>query len=244
MDALHPFEKEHNFEITRPLSLQSDTTFEVSYTPNPPTFTLRDILSRIASTSCSSSHQSSFEASLYHPPTLESLSKAAQIRERRALLWRLILNIIISVPTFLLGVVFTSLLPAQNSMRRYLESPMWSGTTSRAVWALFILATPVEFYCSSPFHSKAIKEISAIWSRRSKVPIWKRFVRFGSMNLLMSLGISVAYFSSVALLAMSSATPATGEESGMGTTYFDSVVFLSMFLLIGELRSLPPHHFH
>jgi Cu+-exporting ATPase len=236
MDALHLFEKEHTFEITRPLSRQSDTIFEVSYTPNPPAFTIRDILSRIASIPCTSSHQSAFEASLYHPPTLESLSQAAQVKERKALLWRLIVNLVVAVPTFIVGVVFTSLLPAGNSTRHFLDAPLWSGTTSRSVWALFILATPIEFYCSLTFHTKAIKEIAALWSSRSKVPYWKRFVRFGSMNLLMSLGISVAYFSSVALLAISSVTPATGEESGMGTTYFDSVIFLSMFLLIGGFR--------
>jgi cation transport ATPase len=48
----------------------------------------------------------------------------------------------------------------------------------------------------------------------------------------MSLGISVSYFSSIALLALSSVAPKS--PIGMGTTYFDSVVFLCMFLLIGE----------
>jgi P-type Cu+ transporter len=188
------------------------------------------------SLSCKS-HPSPFRAHLYHPPTFESLSQAAQTRERQVLFRRLVLNVIVAIPTFLIGVVFTSLLPSQNSVRKYLQTSIWSGTTTRAVWALFILATPVQFYCSLTFHRKAIKEVSALWSPHNRAPIWKRFVRFGSMNLLMSLGISVSYFSSVVLLAISSVTSAAKKEDGMGTTYFDSVVFLSMFLLIGECHA-------
>jgi P-type Cu+ transporter len=49
-----------------------------------------------------------------------------------------------------------------------------------------------------------------------------------------SLGVSVAYFSSVAELAISaSRDPNDGAVSAQSTTYFDSVVFLTMFLLIG-----------
>lgn len=64
--------------------------------------------------------------------------------------------------------------------------------------------------------------------------MWKRFVRFGSMNLLVSMGVSIAYFSSIALLALASAQPPSPTGEGDSTTYFDSVVFLSMFLLAGR----------
>lgn len=47
-----------------------------------------------------------------------------------------------------------------------------------------------------------------------------------------SAGVSVAYFSSVALLGIAATRPAgTIQKSD---TYFDSVVFLTMFLLVGE----------
>jgi len=55
------------------------------------------------------------------------------------------------------------------------------------------------------------------------------------MNLLISLGVSVAYFSSVAELAISAGKRMSGHAvSTASMTYFDSVVFLTMFLLIGR----------
>ncbi|CAI8502249.1 unnamed protein product [Hanseniaspora opuntiae] len=59
----------------------------------------------------------------------------------------------------------------------------------------------------------------------------KRFVKFGSMNMLISLGTSVAYFASVSMVILST-KQAAGDE--MYETYFDSVVFLTFFLLIGK----------
>ena len=49
----------------------------------------------------------------------------------------------------------------------------------------------------------------------------------------MTLGTSIAYFASIALLALE-AKSSNGVE-GFTTTYFDSVVFLTMFLLVGSL---------
>ena len=53
-----------------------------------------------------------------------------------------------------------------------------------------------------------------------------------------SLGVSVAYFSSIAELAMSASRDPSNDiadtaAQSESTTYFDSVVFLTMFLLIG-----------
>lgn len=49
-----------------------------------------------------------------------------------------------------------------------------------------------------------------------------------------SSGVSVAYFSSIALLGLAASQEASPDGEGDTTTYFDSVVFLTMFLLIGE----------
>jgi len=46
--------------------------------------------------------------------------------------------------------------------------------------------------------------------------------------------VSVAYFASIALLALSATQRASASGMGDTTTYFDSVVFLTMFLLIGR----------
>lgn len=48
----------------------------------------------------------------------------------------------------------------------------------------------------------------------------------------MSLGTSIAYFASVILLVLASKTPVASATSG--TTYFDSVVFLTLFVIAGR----------
>ena len=170
-----------------------------------------------------------------------------QTHEQRVLLYRLVIAIIIAIPAFIIGIVFMSLVKDGNSTKTFMMQPIWAGNTSRSQWALFFLATPVQFYSANMFHRSSIKEIRALWRKRSTTPILKRFVRFGSMNLLVcisqpqsrtenhrnaqfqvSTGVSVAYFSSIALLALAAAHPASPTGLGDTTTYFDSVIFLTM----------------
>jgi len=50
-----------------------------------------------------------------------------------------------------------------------------------------------------------------------------------------SAGVSVAYFASIALLVLSATQdPVMMGEEENPTNYFDTVVFLTMFLLAGE----------
>ena len=100
-------------------------------------------------------------------------------------------------------------------------------------WATFFLATPVMFYSAGIYHRRSMKEIWALWKKGSRVPVWRRFVRFGSMNMLVSTGVSVAYFASIALLGLAASEKRSTDGEGDSTTYFDSVVFLTMFLLCG-----------
>ena len=51
----------------------------------------------------------------------------------------------------------------------------------------------------------------------------------------------MAYFSSIVLLALAASQPASPKRKGDTSTYFDSVVFLTMFLLIGK-SSFQCHH--
>jgi len=155
-----------------------------------------------------------------------------QLRERHRLLLRLFLSFIVTIPTFLISVVWMSLVPPTNHVRMFFQRKMWTGADTRAEWALFFLATPVMFFAADIFHVRAIKEIRALWGVNSKVPILRRLYRFGSMNLLMSAGTSVAYFPSIAVLALDSRK--TGPSSGQVSTYFDAVVFLTMFILAGR----------
>ena len=203
-----------------------DAILTVTYTPEAPTFTIRSIITVI------NGLDDSFSTIFYHPPSIEERSHAMQLHEQHRLLIRLLLSFIVAIPTFVIGVVWTSLVPSTSRMRRFFAQPIWSGQVTRAEWSLFICATPVYFFAADVFHVRAIAEIRALWSRKSKVPIIRRFYRFGSMNLLISAGTSVAYISSLALLIVGATT--TANRSSHNSTYFDTVVFLTFFILIGR----------
>ncbi|KAI5962199.1 uncharacterized protein KGF55_003275 [Candida pseudojiufengensis] len=161
----------------------------------------------------------------------EHIRKLAK-RELMNLTLRLILATVFAIPTFIFGIVAMSLLSKTHPFRIWVEEPIWIGNTSRDSWILFILATPVYFFAADTFHRKAIKEIKSLWFHKNSFK--QRLFKFGSMNLLMSLGTTVAYFASIALLILSSKQPKK-THMGFHTTYFDSVVFLTFFLLIGKL---------
>lgn len=206
------------------ISLQSPI-LHISYTPDPSNMTIRHVFDTIASLN------PAFEPSVHHPPTLEERAREMHAQERRRILFRLVLCIIVAIPTFIIGIVFMSLISSKNSIRAYLMGTMWAGNVNRLNWALFILATPIYFFAADTFHRRAIKELKAMWRPGSRTPLLHRFVRFGSMNMLISLGTSIAYFASVVELALA----ATKKSSGsMNDSYFDAVVFLTMFLLIGR----------
>ncbi|MCJ1292874.1 hypothetical protein MMC34_004427 [Xylographa carneopallida] len=202
-----------------------DPVLRITYEPRTPGFSIRDIIS------CIDSSNDLFRTTIYHPPSMEDRSRAMQIHERNRMLKRLLLSFLAAIPTLLIGVVWMSIVPSSNQIRQFFEQPFGSGTATRAEWALFILATPVMFFAADVFHIRAVKEIRALWRKGSKVPILQRFYRFGSMNLLISAGTSVAYIASLGLL-ISDATTKGGVSDT--STYFDTVVFLTFFILIGR----------
>ncbi|RFU32791.1 hypothetical protein B7463_g3549, partial [Scytalidium lignicola] len=223
LDALESFGA--SVTVEREATLQ-DPILKIAYTPHVPEFTIRDIMSEISSV------DESIEPSIYHPPTLEERSRKIHARERQRILIRVIVTAIIAIPTLIIGVIYMSLVPSSNSGRQFLDHPLRAGV-SRSQWALFIMATPVYFLCADVFHTRALKEVRSIWRPGSTTPMLQRFYRFGSMNMLMSLGTSIAYISSVAqLIAAGVHPPAHPNNSAF---YFDSVVFLTLFLLIGRL---------
>jgi len=253
-------------EITKELTLD-DPVLKVKYVARPPDFTIRHIILTIGSV------DEKFAVSIFHPPTIEDRSRAMQQQERKRILFRLALSITAAIPAFIIGIVCMSILVTENSVRMYMMHPIWAGTVSRAEWALFFLSTPIYFFAADTFHRKAFKELKALWRPSSKVSIIHRFTRFGSMNMLMSLGTTIAYFSSVAELVHEatqnnahfthrpghdpgdhSSMPDHGSMKSMDPmqnnmhaiadkqnqmkheshNYFDTVVFLTMFLLLGR----------
>ncbi|CRG88247.1 hypothetical protein PISL3812_05275 [Talaromyces islandicus] len=225
-DSLAEFGR--NVTIMKHLSIENPI-MKIQYTPNAPEFTIRDILASISASS------PSFEVSIYHPPTLEERSQAIHIREQWRLFLRVILSVTVAIPCFIIAIALGSLAPSGSRVRYFLTSPIWSGQVTRADWALFIMATPVYFLAADIFHRRALKEIWAMWRRGSRTPLLQRFYRFGSMNTLMSLGTSIAYISSIAQLILAATNSSQSMLHSSSSTYFDSVVFLTMFLLIGKL---------
>lgn len=203
-----------------------DPIIRITYTSRHPLVTIRSILSTIDAAN------DAFKATIYHPPSIEDRSHAMQLHERRRLLFRLLFVLAVTIPTFLIGIVFMTLVSSDNKIRVYLERPIWAGSVSRIEWALFIMTTPVMFYGTDVFHVRAMKEIYALWRPGSRVPILRRFYQFGSMNLLISAGTLVAYIASLAVLIIDAVvgTPSSTHS----TTYFDSVVFLTLFILAGR----------
>lgn len=193
--------------------------------------TIRTIIDSIV-TEVSRNSDNNFKISIVEELTLEEHLKRLAQKSTREIIIRQIATTLVAIPTFIFGVVGMSLLKPNNAFRMWLEEPIWHGNVARVVWILFILSTPVYFFITDLFHRKALKEVRALWFQKNN---WKRrLFKFGSMNLLMSLGTSVAYFASIALLAISaSQKPVKGHNAT--TTYFDSVVFLTFFLLIGRL---------
>lgn len=211
--------------VDKPLS-RDDPILQINYVPRAPDFTIRQIIATMSDV------DPELSITIYHPPSIEERSRKLHAQQRHRLLLRLALSVVIAIPTFVIGIVYMSLVPSTDSGHQYLSANLTPGV-SRAQWALFIMATPVYFLAADVFHRRAIKEIRSNWRRGSKTPILQRFYRFGSMNMLMSLGTSIAYISSIAQLIAASVThPDMTNDSSF---YFDSVVFLTMFLLIGRL---------
>ncbi|KAL4897254.1 E1-E2 ATPase-domain-containing protein [Aspergillus ambiguus] len=217
--ALQNVEADDAFSLKNPI-------ITVTYTPHPPRFTIRDILQKIKA------QHDAFNPVIHRPPTIEDRSREMQHHERRRLLSRLLFVFAVAIPTFILGIVFMSLVSSDNSVRRYLEQPMWVGSVSRMEWALFIMTTPVMFYGTDIFHVRALKEVYSLWRPGSRVPLLRRFYRFGSMNMLISAGTTVAYASSLAVLIIDAVVGSTSNTHS--STYFDTVVFLTLFILGGR----------
>ena len=205
-----------------------DPIMRIDYLPKAPSFTIRHIIASILAV------DKAFNPSIHHPPTLEERARKMQARERTHVLLRLALSVTAAIPTFIIGIVLMSLVPSKNPIRQYIVHPIWAGQVSRAEWALFVMATPVYFFAADAFHRPALKELRALWRPGSTTPVIRRFYRFGSMNLLVSLGTTIAYFSSIAELAISALQSPNLKSTATNSSYFDSVVFLTMFLLFGR----------
>ncbi|KAI9758043.1 MAG: hypothetical protein M1815_005320 [Lichina confinis] len=215
--------------VVERLPCPTDPILKIRYRPHPPQLSLRRVTDTI------SAIDPAFRVSVHHEPSLEERSQQMYARDRQRLAMRLALAVAVAVPSFIIGIVFMSLVSSEHPARTYLMEPAWVGSVSRAEWALFILATPVYFFAADVFHHRTIKELRGLWGPASKTPILRRFYRFGSMDMLISFGTSIAYFASVAEIGIAASRSSAHGAMHKRFTYFDSVVFLTMFLLMGRL---------
>ena len=198
---------------------------KISYVPSAPNFTIRHILHAI------SEADPAFKASIHHPMSVEERSRIMHRREKWQILYRVILSVLAAIPTLIIGIIYMNLVSQDDPNRRYLMTR--AGGVTRAEWAMFVMATPVYLFAADVFHRRTIKELRALWRPGNPTPIIRRFYRFGSMNMLISFGTTIAYFSSIAELAI--AATQNDESQAASPSYFDSVVFLTMFLLLDRL---------
>ncbi|KAM0322268.1 hypothetical protein ACHAQA_009557 [Verticillium albo-atrum] len=204
---------------------QEKPLMTVSYVPSPPRLHVRSILETV------SDADPAFHATIYHPPTVEERAKQMMRRTRLRIFLRVLASFIVGIPTLIIGIVYMNLVSHSDATQRYLMEPL-SGV-SRADWALLALASPVYFFCADVFHRRTIKELYSLWRPGSRVPLLRRFYRFGSMDMLVSFATSIAYFSSVAEIII--AATASGEHHGKIPAHLDAVVFLTLFLLAGRM---------
>ncbi|KAI1390761.1 heavy metal translocatin [Hypoxylon trugodes] len=209
------------------VSTPEDSITTISYLPSPPDFTIRQILAAIAAA------DSEFHPEIYHLPTVEERAREMHHQIRQHILFRVILSVIIAIPSFIIGIVYMALIPDDNTSKMYLMERLHGVT--RAEWSLFVMATPIYFFAADIFHRRMMKELYSLWRPSSPVPLLRRFYKFGSMDLLMSFGTTIAYFGSIAEIIIAASQSDKENMMQKNMTYFDSVVFLTMFLLIGRL---------
>ena len=168
----------------------------LTYTPRPPSgFTLRKLNASISSLGPFAIYP------IRASDVLTTLARAAQARESRSILVRLVTAFAFAIPTFVIAIVAMSLLPSSHPLAHYFSTPVW-GNASRATVALFVLATPVQFGVGSLFYVRAWKSLRGVWKRGGQGRWKSRLLRWGSMDSLVAIGTSAGFFSSVVYMVI------------------------------------------
>lgn len=219
------------------LPLQSFTQFvrgknqaSIVYKPHEP-LTIRDILLGLSNVS------PEFTAHLVKSRPMHERSREIQEREARHLAINLAIAFIFAIPTFIIGVVGMALVPSSNALKMWCMTPIW-GAANKGTIFLWPIATVVQFGIGRIFYQRAFSgpcNRMRNWLRgKGRGGKWspKSLVSFGSMDLLVALSTSVSYFASLAMLILDIRHAPSTDSVG---TYFDSCVFLIMFILLGRV---------
>ena len=130
--------------VLDPHANDPSNVLRLNYSPSAPEFTIRTILSTI-----SMSASPPISIAILRPPSPDEISQGMYQKEQMKLLLRLTAAVVISIPIFIIGIVYMSLVNEDNPGRHFFEERLWAGQVSRGEWVLFILSTPIMFYCAS-----------------------------------------------------------------------------------------------
>ncbi|KAF8605270.1 heavy metal translocatin [Ceratobasidium sp. AG-I] len=169
--------------------------------------------------------------SVYHPPSVHSISMRLQAREAHKIARLFAIATLFAIPTFVVGIIGMVALSKSHPFRRHIETPVWGGA-GLGVIVLWALATPVQFGVGWIFYKKAY---ASVFGGRRREWRWKNLVQFGNMDLLVALSTTTAYMASIAMMAIDVRTPPHHMMGREMRTYFDSSVFLIFFILAGRL---------
>ncbi|RUS27446.1 E1-E2 ATPase-domain-containing protein [Jimgerdemannia flammicorona] len=140
-------------------------------------------------------------------------------REEHILRDRFLWSLLFAVPVLLISMIFMMALPDANPVRQVFEFVITPGLSIGDL-VLFLLATPVQFWLGWPFYRKAYR--SLVYSRTA------------NMEVLVAMGISAAYVSSVgSVVATMVRRPDDMMKKG-GVEFFETSVFLVTFIHLGK----------
>ncbi|WWC62714.1 uncharacterized protein I303_105311 [Kwoniella dejecticola CBS 10117] len=223
-------------ETYTPITLHQPVTI-ISYIPHEP-LTIRDLVDGIGGVA------PEFEVEVVKTQSLNEKSQKIQKREVKILASHCAVAIIFAIPTFIIAIVSMILLPSSNAFKMHMMKPVW-GAANLGTVILWPLATVVQFGVGRLFYKRTFASMwphlrrlipsafkSETMRRLPARPLsWKTLISFGSMDLLVVLSTSVSYFASLAMLILDVRSSPHSESVG---TYFDSCVFLIMFILLGR----------
>ncbi|KAL1919399.1 uncharacterized protein VTP21DRAFT_2092 [Calcarisporiella thermophila] len=127
---------------------------------------------------------------------------------------RALVALLFAVPTFVISMVFMMMLPDRHPIRRAMEHELIMGLNIGTI-VLFLLATPVQLWLAWPFYSKAYASL--------------RYTHTANMDVLVVLGTTAAYLSSVGTVIANIVT-----HNMAGHQFFETSVFLVTFILLGK----------
>lgn len=144
--------------------------------------------------------------------TMRDRMHREETKLRNYFLW----SLLFAVPVLLISMIFMLALSVSNPVRQVFEAEITHGLSVGDL-VLFLLATPVQFWLGWPFYRKAYR--SLIYSHTA------------NMEVLVSMGITVAYVSSIGSII---AAMAQANKSVAAMEFFDTSVFLVTFIHLGK----------